>query len=153
MESDGIKGTRMTLHKGLYDRLIYEDEVGEVATLTGQQRALVTTPTAHQRREQFIAELVQRLPELLDAAAADQPDSSEKAKAEIELIRQMLIQLRLGGQGERLLAMPAKLLKSVHAPNADVAMPATGLRHPWLFTSARTDPSLLNEFQPMWRRY
>lgn len=147
MELDGIKGISMTLHKGLYDRLIYEDEVGEVASLTGQYRALVTTPTAHQRREQFIAELVQRLPELLDAAAADQPDSSEKAKAEIELIRQMLIQLRLGGQGERLLAMPAKLLKSVHAPNADVVMPATGLRHPWLFTSARTDPSLLNELR------
>jgi HKD family nuclease len=26
-------------------------------------------------------------------------------------------------------------------------MPATGLRHPWLFTSARTDPSLLNELR------
>lgn len=137
----------MTLHKGLYDRLIYEDEVGEVASLTGQQRALVTTPTAHQRREQFIAELVQRLPELLDAAAGNQPDSNEKAKAEIELIRQMLIQLRPGRQGERLLAMPVQLLKSVHAPNTDIAMPATGLRHPWLFTSARTDPSLLNELR------
>ena len=87
MEPDGIKGTRMTLHKGLYDRLIYEDEVGEVASLTGQHRALVTMPTAHQRREQFIAELVHRLPELLDAAAANQPDASDKAKAEIELIR------------------------------------------------------------------
>lgn len=147
MEPDGIKGTRMTLHKGLYDRLIYEDEVGEVASLTGQHRALVTMPTAHQRREQFIAELVHRLPELLDAAAANPPDESDKAKAEIELIRQMLIQLRPSGQGERFFAMPAQLLKSVHAPNADVAMPATGLRHPWLFTSARADPSLLNELR------
>lgn len=137
----------MTLPKGLYDRLIYEDEVGEVTSLSGQHRALVAAPTAHQRREQFIAELVHRLPELLDAAAAGQSDASEKAKAEIELIRQLLIQLRPGGQGERLLAMPAQLLKSVHAPNADVAMPATGLRHPWLFTSARADPSLLNELR------
>lgn len=137
----------MTLPKGLYDRLIYEDEVGEVTSLSGQHRALVAAPTAHQRREQFIAELVHRLPELLDAAAAGQSDASEKAKTEIELIRQLLIQLRPGGQGERLLAMPAQLLKSVHAPNADVAMPATGLRHPWLFTSARADPSLLNELR------
>ncbi len=137
----------MALPKGLYDRLIYEDEVGELTSLSGQHRALVAAPTAHQRREQFIAELVHRLPELLDAAAAGQPDASEKAKAEIELIRQLLIQLRPKGQAERSLAMPPQLLKSVHAPNADVAMPATGLRHPWLFTSARADPSLLNELR------
>jgi len=81
----------MTLPKGLYDRLIYEDEVGEIASLSGQHRALVTAPTAHQRREQFVAELVDRLPELLDAASAGQPDASEKARAEIDLIRQLLI--------------------------------------------------------------
>lgn len=137
----------MKLPKGLYDRLIYDDEVGEITSLSGQHRALVATPTAHQRREQFIAELVQRLPELLDAAAAGQSDASEKAKAEIDLIRQLLIQLRSGGQEGRMLAMPPQLLRSVHAPHADVSMPATGLRHPWLFTSARADPSLLNELR------
>ncbi|MCY7304804.1 MAG: DUF3427 domain-containing protein [Rhodoferax sp.] len=137
----------MTLPKGLYDRLVYQDEVGEITSLSGQHRALVAAPTAHQRREQFISELVHRLPELLDAAAAGQPDASEKARAELELIRQLLIQLRPKGQDERSLAMPPQLLKSVHAPNADVAMPATGLRHPWLFTSARSDPSLLNELR------
>ena len=137
----------MKLPKGLYDRLIYEDEVDEVTSLTSQHRALVAAPTVHQRREQFVAELVHRLPELLDAAAAGQPDASEKAKAEIELIRQLLMQLRPSGQGERLPAMPAQLLKSIHAPNTEVLMPATGLRHPWLFTSARADPSLLNELR------
>lgn len=137
----------MTLPKGLYDRLVYEDEVGEITSLSGQHRALVAEPTVQQRREQFIAELVHRLPELLDAAAAGQSDASEKARAELELIRQLLIQLRPISQDERSLAMPPQLLKSVHAPNADVAMPATGLRHPWLFTSARADPSLLNELR------
>ncbi len=137
----------MTLSKGLYDRLVYEDEVGELASLAQQQRALVLPPTAHQRREQFIAELVQRLPELLDAASAGQPDASDKARAEIELIRQLLIGLRSSEQSVRPLAMPPQLLKSVHAPNAEVTMPATGLRHPWLFTSARSDPSLLNELR------
>ena len=137
----------MTLPKGLYDRLIYEDEVGEIASLLGQHRALVAAPTVHQRREQFIAELVQHLPELLDVASAGQADASEKAKAEIDLIRQLLIQLRAGEPEGRLLAVPPRLLKSVHAPHADVSMPATGLRHPWLFTSARADPSLLNELR------
>lgn len=137
----------MALSKGLYDRLVYEDEVGELEGLSQQHRALVSPPTAHQRREQFIAELVQRLPELLDAASAGQPDASDKARAEIELIRQLLIGLRCPREDDRVLAMPAQLLKSVHAPNAEVAMPATGLRHPWLFTSARSDPSLLNELR------
>ena len=137
----------MTLPKGLYDRLIYEDDVGEIASLLGQHRALVAAPTVHQRREQFIAELVQHLPELLDVASAGQADASEKAKAEIDLIRQLLIQLRAGEPEGRLLAVPPRLLKSVHAPHADVSMPATGLRHPWLFTSARADPSLLNELR------
>lgn len=137
----------MALSKGLYDRLVYEDEVGELTRLSQQQRALVSSPTAHQRREQFIAELVQRLPELLDAASAGQPDAIDKAKAEIELIRQLLIRLRTPSVDDRMLAMPLQLLKSVHAPNAEVAMPTTGLRHPWLFTSARSDPSLLNELR------
>ncbi len=137
----------MKLPKGLYDRLIYEDEVDEVTSLTGQHRAMVAAPTVHQRREQFVAELLHRLPELLDAVAAGQTDASQKAKAEIELIRQLLMQLRPTGQAVRLPAMPAQLLKSIHAPHAEVLMPATGLRHPWLFTSARVDPSLLNELR------
>ena len=39
----------MTLPKGLYDRLVYEDEVGEITSLSGQHRALVAEPTVQQR--------------------------------------------------------------------------------------------------------
>ena len=137
----------MNLPSGLYDRLVYADEMGELTRLAGQHRAFMEAPTSQQRREQFIAELVHRLPELLDAAGSAQTEASEKAKAEIELISHLLMTLRVQNSGERPLAMPAQLLKSVHAPNADIAFPATGLRHPWLFTSARADPSLLNELR------
>jgi len=132
---------------GLYDRLVYEDEIGELTSLSDQHRALVEAPTSHQRREQFITELLHRLPELLDAASSGQVDASEKAKTEIELIRHLLMSLRSQGKDDRPLAMPPLLLKSVHAPNAEIAFPATGLRRPWLFTSARSDPSLLNELR------
>lgn len=141
------QGYAVTLPQGLYDRLVYEDEVSELTRLSGQHRALFAAPTSHQRREQFVAELVHRLPELLDAASSGQPDASEKAKIEIELIRQLLMKLRPQSQDDRSLAMPLQLLKSVHAPNSEIAFPATGLRHPWLFTSARADPSLLNELR------
>ena len=138
----------MTLPNGLYDRLVYEDEIGKLAALADQRRALIEAPTSHQRREQFIAELVHRLPELLDDAASGHTEAGEKAKAEIELIRRLLMMLRMDhGPVDRTLAMPPQLLKSIHAPNTDVAFPATGLRHPWLFTSAKSDPSLLNELR------
>ena len=138
----------MTLSHGLYDRLVYEDEIGELADLAVQRRALIEVPTSHQRREQFIAELVHRLPELLDDATSGHTEAGEKAKAEIELIRRLLMMLRVEqGPEDRTLAMPPQLLKSIHAPNTDVAFPATGLRHPWLFTSAKSDPPLLNELR------
>jgi superfamily II DNA or RNA helicase/HKD family nuclease len=138
----------MTLPNGLYDRLIYEDEIGKVAGLADQRRALIEAPTSHQRREQFIAELIHLLPELLDDAASGHTESGEKARVEIELIRRLLMTLRAEhGQVDRTLAIPARLLKSIHAPDTDVAFPATGLRHPWLFTSAKSDPSLLNELR------
>ena len=138
----------MTLPHGLYDRLVYEDEIGKLAGLADQRRALIEAPTSHQRREQFIAELVHRLPELLDDAASGHTEAGEKAKAEIELIRRLLMMLRMEhGPVDRTLAMPPQLLKSIHAPNTDVAFPTTGLRHPWLFTSAKSDPSLLNELR------
>ncbi|MEO8117935.1 MAG: DUF3427 domain-containing protein [Rhodoferax sp.] len=146
-QQNAVSGITMTFPQGLYDRLVYEDEIGELTSLSGQHRALFSAPTSHQRREQFIAELVHRLPELLDAASSGLTDASEKAKAEIELIRQLLMKLRPRGEDQRLLAMPPQLLKSVHAPNADINFPTTGLRHPWLFTSARADPSLLNELR------
>jgi superfamily II DNA or RNA helicase/HKD family nuclease len=138
----------MTLPNGLYDRLVYEDEIGKLAGLADQRRALIEAPTSHQRREQFIAELIHLLPELLDDAASGHTESGEKARVEIELIRRLLMTLRVGhGQVDRTLAIPPRLLKSIHAPDTDVALPATGLRHPWLFTSAKSDPSLLNELR------
>lgn len=138
----------MTFPQGLYDRLVYEDEIGKLAVLADERRALIEAPTSHQRREQFIAELVHRLPALLDDAAAGHTEATEKAKIEIELIRRLLITLRVEqGTLDRTLAIPPQLLKSIHAPNTDVAFPTTGLRHPWLFTSAKSDPSLLNELR------
>lgn len=138
----------MVFRNGLYDRLIYDDEVSALAGLAGQHRALLAAPTTQQRREQFIDELLQCLPELLDAVAAGGADASEKAKLEIEFIRRLLVMMRTDTvQPWRRLATPPQRLKSIHAPNAEVAYPATGLRHPWLFTSAKSDPSLLHELR------
>ncbi|MFD2271508.1 hypothetical protein ACFS07_10995 [Undibacterium arcticum] len=44
-------------------------------------------------------------------------------------------------------AEPLRILRAVHAPDAVPTFPQTGLRRPWIFTSARSDPSLLNELR------
>ncbi|WP_114971071.1 DUF3427 domain-containing protein [Rhodoferax ferrireducens] len=136
-----------TLPHSLYDRLVYEDEVGELTRLGNQNRALLKEPTSHQRRELIVAELVRRLPELLDAAAGD-AEASEKAKAEIQLMRQILVSLRVrDAEDDRVIAIPPQVLRSIHNSSADTVSPSTGLRHPWLFTSAKSDPSMLKELR------
>ena len=68
---------------------------------------MLETPTAYQRREQFLDELVQCLPELLDAAAAGGVDAAAKARLEIEFIRRLLMTLRMEtSQPARTLAIP-----------------------------------------------
>ncbi|NDE42579.1 MAG: hypothetical protein EB007_11580 [Betaproteobacteria bacterium] len=138
----------MAFRTGLYDRLIYDDEVSALVGLADQHRAMLVAPTTQQRREQFIDELLQSLPELLDVAAAGGADAGEKARLEIEFIRRLLVTMRTEtSQSSRRLATPPQRLKSIHSTNAEVAYPATGLRHPWLFTSAKSDPSLLHELR------
>ena len=76
----------MAFRTGLYDRLIYDDEVSALVGLADQHRAMLVAPTTQQRREQFIDELLQSLPELLDVAAAGGADAGEKARLKGELL-------------------------------------------------------------------
>lgn len=138
----------MALRIGLYDRLIYEAEQEELLGLVAQNRAVIETPTEARRRDDFVDELIRALPDLLDAATSGQREQQQRARIEIELIRNTLAALRGSSQSEQdTLVSPPVLLKAVHSPNSEVFYPQTGLRHPWLFTSSKADPSLLSELQ------
>lgn len=146
----GHGSSRNPLPNGLYDRLIYSDEAAQIEELADTQRALISEPSSSQRREHLIDEMASRLPELLDDVVSLSEDKADQARIELQLIAHMLREARSLAKTSpepRHPAEPLKLLKAVHAPNAPPQLPQTGLRRPWIFTSARNDPSLLAELR------
>lgn len=136
---------------GLYDRLVSAEESSLVDALTSDDMALITSPTQAQRREYLLSHLAQRLPDLLDAVSAAQDSNDEKARAELKLIAHLLREARLTAKlpdaSNELPGEPLRVLHAIHAPTTPPTLPETGLRRPWIFTSARSDPSLLDELR------
>lgn len=148
MNSQGPKGE--ILPQGLYERLVYADEAVQLNTLVETRQALIDAPSEVQRREHLIHEVASRLPELLDEVVTASEGKAEQARAELRLIAHLLREARLqtkGASAPRVPAEPLRVLRAVHPPNAPPVLPLTGLRRPWIFTSARTDPSLLSELR------
>lgn len=136
---------------GLYDRLVSAEESSLIDTLTNARMALTSAPTLAQRREHLLDQLTKRLPELLDAVSSAQNTNDDKAHAELKLIAHLLREARLSAKQEDsqsdLPAEPLRLLHALHEPDTPPTLPETGLRRPWIFTSARNDPSLLDELR------
>ena len=140
----------MTLPLGLYDRLINEDEAASLDSVAAAFGALIDKPSRAQQREHLIDLLTARLPELLDIVAEGEVGNAEQSRAELQLIAHLMREARrLSGEGsiDAVPAEPLRVLRALHAPSIVPILPQTGLRHPWIFTSARTDPSLLNELR------
>jgi len=138
------------LPQGLYERLIYADEADQLQELADAHCAQIDQLTQTQRREHLIYEVSSRLTELLDMVANSAEGRVEQARAELKLIAHLIREARLNANDDselRTLADPLRLLRALHPPNADPIIPLTGLRRPWLFTSARSDPSLLSELR------
>lgn len=138
------------LVNGLYDRLVYADELPAIQELISSGRASVTDPSLLARRELLINEISGRLPELLDEVVSPIEGKAEQARAELQFMAGLLRKAREDAKSADLvrpLAEPAKLLRAIHAPDNPPPFPETGLRRPWLFTSARNDPSLLSELR------
>ena len=144
------RGPSKRLLNGLYDRLVYSDEVAQIDRFVQAKRALVSEPSIIQRREHLVDEIASRIPELLDEVTSSQEDTAEQARLELRFIAHMLREARARARTSPDTSEPAeplRVLKVVHAPNAPPQLPQTGLRRPWIFTSARSDPSLLAELR------
>lgn len=135
---------------GLYERFVYADEAAQLDSLAHSQQALIGEPSASQRREHLIHEITSRLPELLDDVANVSESKIEQARAELKVIAHLLREARLQTNSSanlRLPAEPLRLLKALHPVSTPPVLPVTGLTRPWIFTSARSDPSLLGELR------
>lgn len=121
------------LSKGLYDRLIHENELAELNRLVLEGRASVQTPSFIENREYLLAELMNRLPELLDEISSSTDNNLEKAQTELKLISVLLKNARLESRAEletESIANPPLVLRSIHEPNMPGVFPITGLRTP-----------------------
>jgi superfamily II DNA or RNA helicase/HKD family nuclease len=138
-----------SLKKGLYDRLAYQVEIEELQRLSANgQASLSEDISSETSRKYLIDELIDRIPILLDQLSAGDQTNSDRSKTELQFITQVLKTIRTTEQSEidnPTIASPPVLLRSVHDAHVELPYPQTGLRKPWLFSSSRTEPSLLSE--------
>ena len=88
------------LSKGLYDRLILDTELAEINQLMTDGRATVSKPSSVENREYLLAELMNRLPELLDEISSPNKGDTEQAQTEIKFISALLKNARLQSKAE-----------------------------------------------------
>ena len=138
------------LQHGIYERLVREDENDDLRTLESEGRAWLETPSENQRHRLLIDEFTAHIPELLDAVASGSQQDSEAARLELKLIAELLRAARSCVPETKLPSPPStdvRVLHAVHEPNLRPVIPRTGLRQPWLFTSAKGEPSLYSELR------
>ena len=135
---------------GIYERLVREDEYDDLKRLESEGRVWLEMPSATQRRHLLIDEFTAHIPELLDAVTSGSDQDSEFARRELKLMADLLRATRSCVPDTQLPALPSSdvlVLHAVHEPNLRPAFPRTGLRQPWLFTSAKGEPSLYSELR------
>jgi superfamily II DNA or RNA helicase/HKD family nuclease len=136
--------------QGIYERLVREDEYDDLRRLESENRVWLEIPSAAQRRHLLIDEFTAHIPELLDAVASGSDQDSETARRELKLMADLLRATRSSVPDSKLPSMTASdvlVLHAVHEPNLRPIFPRTGLRQPWLFTSAKGEPSLYSELR------
>jgi len=135
------------LPQGLYESLIDGELARALEGLpSGTMRAITLdleqASGREIRRELLIASLRTALMEALDGLGVD-----AAADRELEIITAVLAVLRRG-QSPDPISRPLSMLQSItRQDDIPLSLPRTGLRRPWLFTSGRHDPPLLDELR------
>lgn len=139
----------MTLPRGLYDQLVTDSLARRLAELSDSDAVLDALSSAD--AAPLLADLIaQSLSRVLEDAHGD---PAQHAERQLELVNALLVDLRaqLPRDHDRIepsLPAPARRLRAVHARGSAVpTSPQTGLAEPWLFTAAKSSPSLLHELR------
>ncbi|TVR13124.1 MAG: DUF3427 domain-containing protein [Planctomycetota bacterium] len=135
------------LPNGWYESLIDGTLAQALVGLSDQERHALTldlepASQGEVRREAVVAAFSRLLAKALD------DEDMEGSDQELALLSRVLAAIRQG-RCDNDLPRPLRLLRGVVDPaqSAAVEPPRTGLRQPWLFTSGRHDPSLLDELR------
>jgi len=139
----------MTLPRGIYDQLVTSALARRLEHLADSEAVLdaLSSADAAPLLADFIAQSLSRV--LEDA----QGDPSTHSERQLAIVNALLVDLRSRltldpERAEDSLPSPPRRLRAVHAVGATApALPATGLADPWLFTAAKSSPSLLHELR------
>lgn len=140
----------LPIQPGIYERLVEEGEYDEIKKLAAQGRASLSRPGETQRRQLLLDSIASAIPALLDAVADGSKVEAEAARRELNLIAELFRSARQLAPDLGQAAVPAsdlQVLHAVHEPNLPPPIPRTGLRQPWLFTSAKNEPTLYSELR------
>ena len=139
----------MTLHRGLYDQLVTDSLARRLEQLPDGEAVLDALSSAD--ATPLLADLIaQSLSRVLEDA---QGDSAAHTQQQLAIVNALLVDLRarLSRDQDRVepsLPSPPRRLRAVHAAGTTAPVsPATGLADPWLFTAAKSSPSLLHELR------
>jgi len=139
----------MTLPRGLYDELVTDSLDRRLAQLSDSDAVLDALSSAD--AAPLLADLIaQSLSRVLEDAHGD---PAQHAERQLDLVNALLVDLRARvprdhDRIEPSLPAPARRLCAVHARGSAVpTSPQTGLAEPWLFTAAKSSPSLLHELR------
>jgi superfamily II DNA or RNA helicase/HKD family nuclease len=138
----------MTLSRGLYDQVITEQLARQLDLLASGQVVADDLKAAHS-----IPLLTDLVTQSLSRVLAELGTSgNEVLLQQVEIINGLLGQLRRGAAGDisdqQSVAAPPRRLRAVRNNAAiEPHLPETGLAAPWLFTAAKSSPSLLSELR------
>jgi phosphatidylserine/phosphatidylglycerophosphate/cardiolipin synthase-like enzyme len=152
-----------SLQDGLYDQLLTNDLVDELAQHYDEQHYTLKTLDGGNAARRLAEALADQLAEVLSEIKSDNSVDNDTAgktdrlQLQLELVNKVLVDLRQRlaerdpeRQAEsniRLLAAPARSLAAVHRQRSVPVLPDTGVTSPWLFTAAKASPALLSELR------
>jgi superfamily II DNA or RNA helicase/HKD family nuclease len=138
----------VSLPRGLYDQAVTDALTPRIAALpeNGVQLDPVSGDDATRLLLDVLGRSLERIVQELPGTEA------ERVAAGLELVNELLVSLRERSKSNFDLvdrvSPPVRRLRSVHPPGSDAPpLPATGLAQPWLFTAAKSSPSLFQEIR------
>ena len=139
----------MKLSRGLYDLLVTGELIHHIERMSDNKAVLDALSSAE--TTSFVADfLIQSLSRVLAEAEGD---ASTHAHRQLEIVNALLIELRTRSSRHPelvsdALPSPPQRLRAIHAIGTEApSLPVTGLTDPWLFTAAKSSPSLLHELR------
>lgn len=143
----------MTLPRGLYDELVTESLGHRLAQLADSD-AVLDVLSSEDAAPLLVDLVAQSLSRVLadtthDSAHTDAPDTTQQLALVNELLKDLRRKLdRDPDRIEPSVPAPILRLRAVHTKgSAAPASPQTGLAMPWLFSAAKSSPSLLHELR------